>query len=183
MAPWNQQRRGASHHASSSSHDIFNRVHNITFDRQTAELSPNTGLYVDSRLPDHDAQPQHPKPHKGRHARSMSNPFPSLFSSKKKKSGSAVESPSNIDIQEHENEMVPRQVVDTQRRARPMNGKEFATGSCMTCGSIVRWPKELSVFKCTICVTINDLSPLGSQKIQPSRESRQPALHRRGMLL
>lgn len=30
----------------------------------------------------------------------------------------------------------------------------------MTCGSLVRWPRELQVFRCVICATINDLQPL-----------------------
>ncbi|KAK8024746.1 ubiquitin protein ligase [Apiospora arundinis] len=37
---------------------------------------------------------------------------------------------------------------------------DFRTGNCMTCGGLVRWPKELDVFRCTICLTINDLKPL-----------------------
>jgi E3 ubiquitin-protein ligase HECTD2 len=38
--------------------------------------------------------------------------------------------------------------------------KEMVTGKCMTCDSLVRWPRELSVFRCTVCLTINDLHPV-----------------------
>jgi E3 ubiquitin-protein ligase HECTD2 len=30
----------------------------------------------------------------------------------------------------------------------------------MTCDSTVRWPKELKVFRCTVCLMINDLKPI-----------------------
>jgi len=30
----------------------------------------------------------------------------------------------------------------------------------MTCDSMVRWPKELKVFRCAVCLTINDLKPV-----------------------
>ena len=39
--------------------------------------------------------------------------------------------------------------------------KDFAAGRCMTCGSLVRWPRELCMFRCTICMTVNDLQPPG----------------------
>lgn len=38
--------------------------------------------------------------------------------------------------------------------------KDLMTGKCMTCDSMVRWPKELKVFRCTVCLTINDLQPV-----------------------
>ena len=40
------------------------------------------------------------------------------------------------------------------------SSKEMVTGKCMTCDSLVRWPRELSVFRCTVCLTINDLHPV-----------------------
>lgn len=42
-------------------------------------------------------------------------------------------------------------------KRNPVSSKDFVTGTCMTCGSLMRWPKELGVFRCTICATINDL--------------------------
>jgi E3 ubiquitin-protein ligase HECTD2 len=38
--------------------------------------------------------------------------------------------------------------------------KDLVTGKCMTCDSMVRWPKNLHVFRCTVCMTINDLKPV-----------------------
>lgn len=43
---------------------------------------------------------------------------------------------------------------------KSMGEKDFASGNCMTCGALSRWPKGLKVFKCTLCVTINDLVDL-----------------------
>lgn len=53
--------------------------------------------------------------------------------------------------------------VNKHKRAGPGGSKDFATGNCMTCSSLMRWPKELKVFKCTICTTINDLVVPGSE--------------------
>ena len=37
--------------------------------------------------------------------------------------------------------------------------KDFAKGSCATCDTHVRWPRNLDTFRCTICIMINDLKP------------------------
>lgn len=37
---------------------------------------------------------------------------------------------------------------------------DLTTGHCMTCDSMVRWPKDLKAFRCTICLMINDLKPV-----------------------
>ena len=37
---------------------------------------------------------------------------------------------------------------------------EFASGSCATCDTHVRWPRNLDTFRCTVCVMINDLKPI-----------------------
>ncbi|KAK6504707.1 putative E3 ubiquitin-protein ligase [Arthrobotrys musiformis] len=36
---------------------------------------------------------------------------------------------------------------------------EMKVGPCMTCASTVRWPSHLTVFRCTVCLGINDLVP------------------------
>ena len=45
---------------------------------------------------------------------------------------------------------------------RPATDKDFASGNCMTCGAMSRWPKGLKVFKCTLCMAINDLVDINS---------------------
>ncbi|KAH0544830.1 hypothetical protein FGG08_001059 [Glutinoglossum americanum] len=47
-----------------------------------------------------------------------------------------------------------------QGKARQSGSEiDLVAGNCMTCDSLVRWPRELNVFRCTICLTINDLKP------------------------
>ncbi|KAK1782910.1 hypothetical protein QBC45DRAFT_468406 [Copromyces sp. CBS 386.78] len=108
-------------------------------------------------------------PQRPAHRRSMSHPFPSLFSSKKKK-------PYQMYAGDSESETVdeagyapklgttrpPTQHSRGHRNVPSTGNNDYSTGKCMTCGSLVRWPKELSVFKCTICLTINDLQPSSS---------------------
>ncbi|KAK3989865.1 putative E3 ubiquitin-protein ligase [Cladorrhinum sp. PSN332] len=113
-----------------------------------------------------------------RHTRSMSHPFPSLFSSKKKKSGPMA----RADDDSGSDSGRPAGPLSNMRgKAPPSRGhrngssagsRDYVAGNCMTCASLVRWPRELHVFKCTICLTINDLQPIGSDRDR-DRDARQ----------
>lgn len=46
----------------------------------------------------------------------------------------------------------------------PSSDVGLTTGQCMCCDSTVSWPKNLFVFRCMICRTINDLKPLEGGK-------------------
>ncbi|KAI1324123.1 HECT-domain-containing protein [Xylariaceae sp. FL0255] len=99
-----------------------------------------------------------------KHSRSMSNPFPSLFSSKKKKN---TTDDTESDTDEYGDDRVGRSKMPPgssqhagQPRRVPPVASDFATGNCMTCAGLVRWPKELLVFRCTKCLTTNDLKTL-----------------------
>jgi E3 ubiquitin-protein ligase HECTD2 len=62
----------------------------------------------------------------------------------------------------------PPPPVRGHRNASSMGGsRDFTAGRCMTCGSLVRWPRELCMFRCTICLTVNDLQP------PPGRDARR----------
>ncbi|EKD12826.1 uncharacterized protein L3040_006980 [Drepanopeziza brunnea f. sp. 'multigermtubi'] len=99
------------------------------------------------------------------HGRSMSHPFPSLFSSRRKRPGesaavagfeSAEEEPdSHIGTRNTNQNPTP-----TPKQRQKVPDKDLMTGKCMTCDSLVRWPKELKVFRCTVCLTINDIKPV-----------------------
>lgn len=89
--------------------------------------------------------------HPSGHGRSMSHPFPSLFSGKKKHTDD--QSLSESTDEEH---AAPAEA----RHKAPNSTDNLRTGRCMTCDSMVRWPKELNVFRCTVCLTINDLEPI-----------------------
>ncbi|KAI1427910.1 hypothetical protein F5Y12DRAFT_711543 [Xylaria sp. FL1777] len=102
-----------------------------------------------------------PKPKSlSKHSRSMSHPFPSLFSSRKKKNA-AADNDLGYDDDAGGHDYSTRAYSSSSQAANA--GKvapgpaELATGNCMTCGGLVRWPKELHVFRCTKCLTINDL--------------------------
>lgn len=99
---------------------------------------------------------------KPRHERSHSHPFPSIFSGGRKAEkaveadrdaleildGSPMLSPGHAS----KDYMTPANVNTSQ------NGEQdFKTGKCITCDSLVRWPKHLDVFRCTVCLMVNDL--------------------------
>lgn len=120
---------------------------------------PSSNAQVDSSSSESDFQPPKQSGFRPTHARSMSNPFPSLFSGKKKRQDSTGRAPPGSDPDGDEGAMAGPS-VRKHRRGAPAGSKDFATGNCMTCASLVKWPKELKVFKCTICTTINDLVPV-----------------------
>ncbi len=108
-------------------------------------------------------------------ARSLSNPFPALLSGLKKKDKIfefAIGTRSSSDLSGDDlyltwSSKTPRAEGDKVANSDPSQTddmKDFISGSCMTCGSTMRWPKDVDVFKCSICVTINDLMPLGFRK-------------------
>lgn len=93
------------------------------------------------------------------HGRSMSHPFPSLFSGKKKRHGESAAAPG---FESTDDDTIPPSAARDNMRApkQKVSEKDLMTGKCMTCDSMVRWPKDLKVFRCTVCLTINDLVPI-----------------------
>ncbi|KAF4948733.1 hypothetical protein FGADI_9388 [Fusarium gaditjirri] len=183
MAPWSS-RRGSQ--PNNSNGDLISRIHNTALHTPTTLPAlystnlPNTSngnrlelsfsnANADSSSDEsdlHPSRPQSSKPRRPQHTRSMSQPFPSLFSSRKKRQNSVGAPPPDLGFADDDSVM-PRQAPKTHARNPshtrngPVGSKDFTTGNCMTCGSLVRWPRELKVFKCTICTTVNDLEPLG----------------------
>ncbi|KAK0626100.1 hypothetical protein B0T14DRAFT_421487 [Immersiella caudata] len=124
----------------------------------------------------------HPRrPPRPAHSRSMSHPFPSLFSGKKKKSTQMVADHSDSESADEAGPMPNLHKPQTRghKNGSSPGSRDFSTGRCITCGSLVRWPRELQLFKCTICLTVNNLQP-------PERQSRRdgsqgpPAAHANG---
>lgn len=114
-----------------------------------------------------------PPPRAQSHGRSMSHPFPSLFpprkgSLRKKAAQDDFDSDSDSDAEmlglgPGSKSKASAQAQGGPPYARPPLGdKDYASGNCMTCGALSRWPKGLKVFKCTLCVTINDLVDMKS---------------------
>ncbi|GAP92360.1 putative HECT-domain-containing protein [Rosellinia necatrix] len=118
-----------------------------------------------------------PKP-LGKHSRSMSHPFPSLFSNSKKKKNAAADIEfdyDDVDDHGHGTKIYSSssQAAATSRVAP--GPADFATGNCMTCAGLVRWPKDLQVFRCTKCLTINDITPYTSPPRSTIRAVPHPA--------
>ncbi|KAF8863562.1 HECT-domain-containing protein [Acephala macrosclerotiorum] len=93
------------------------------------------------------------------HGRSMSHPFPSLFSGKKKRNGESATAP-GFDSTDDDTVSPSAARDSAQTPKQKVPEKDLMTGKCMTCDSMVRWPKDLKVFRCTVCLTINDLAPI-----------------------
>jgi E3 ubiquitin-protein ligase HECTD2 len=125
------------------------------------------------------------------HGRSMSHPFPSMFYGKRKGSGAASGEVGG-DAIEDDDTSPDKNMGGTKYPKVP--DKDLTTGKCMTCNSSVKWPKNLQVFKCTVCLTVNDLVPFtpifkadagqkvigGEKPVAGPNSSRSPNL--RGML-
>jgi E3 ubiquitin-protein ligase HECTD2 len=94
------------------------------------------------------------------HGRSMSHPFPSLFSAKKKRQGETAGAGFESTDDDGSSFQARRNVAQQPAGKQKVPDKDLMTGKCMTCDSMVRWPKELKVFRCTVCLTINDLKPI-----------------------
>jgi hypothetical protein len=165
------------HNKSWSPRDVFDRTRPApTPDKSASPSAPrrpggplahSTAVDADSRL---ESKPLPPlplptaplNPNPGRrpypHLRSMSHPFPQLFDGgKQQRHDYTPNLSSRMDGLLNGAQMLNLAGTDVHRRGGPPAAKDFATGNCMTCASLVRWPRDLKVFKCTICLTINDL--------------------------
>ncbi|ORY64454.1 uncharacterized protein BCR38DRAFT_343583 [Pseudomassariella vexata] len=99
-----------------------------------------------------------PKSRPARHSRSMSHPITSLFSKKKKPASDGVDDDSTDDDTTHARGQLGLRTSMAPPGPRRRSA-DSVKGNCMTCGSQVSWPKEVDAFRCSICVTINDLKP------------------------
>ncbi|KAF4776165.1 HECT-domain-containing protein [Colletotrichum scovillei] len=192
MAPWSSQRHAPPPRPPTlrqTSADLVSRIHSPSHTAPPGQLGrlpdsyvilDNSHLHADSSSSESDFHPRRPR--RPTHSRSMSHPFPSLFSSKKKRPDTSHDTDSEDDAPVMTKP--PGNNNTTHKRGGTSGGsRDFATGNCMTCGSLVRWPRELKVFKCTVCVTINDIHPdqlparsnSGPKWLQrPSQESTSP---------
>ena len=101
-----------------------------------------------------------------KHSRSLSHPFPSIFGKKRSVKKNTFDEDES-DQNGHTNGQSPTKdsVVPASSSSKNMlrisnkAEREPVTGQCMTCDSTVRWPQGLKVYRCTTCLTINDLEP------------------------
>jgi E3 ubiquitin-protein ligase HECTD2 len=123
---------------------------------------PSARLTEDAILDNAYGIPTLPSPSSSSsHRRSKSHPFPSLFAGKK---NTGAKNKDAVGETEEEGELSPdlarRTAQNPTAKQAKITDKDLMTGKCMACDSMVRWPKELKVFRCTVCLTINDLKPV-----------------------
>lgn len=106
-----------------------------------------------------------------RHGRSHSHPFTSLSGPTKKGDGQFQDqktSPAyNPVLMLTDATSGIASSVSPEDPVSKTGDEELMSGKCTTCDSTVTWPKHLGVFRCTVCLMINDLQPRG---IQPLRK-------------
>ena len=109
------------------------------------------------------------------HTRSRSHPFPSLFSTGRKRSDSLnlkarathdFVDDDDDDEDDDDDDYAPqldgssspgRRKGNLPGDPRRIEERDTETGHCMTCNSQVKWPRGLKTFRCASCLTVNDL--------------------------
>jgi E3 ubiquitin-protein ligase HECTD2 len=154
----------------------------IDTNRPLPQLPPTAvDLDVPALYPPRGAEPQVTST---KHGRSFSHPFPSFFGagSKRSEKRNLLRNRINIDSTDDDESIGDghsNRCSDVPSRSPSANaGSEPRTGRCMTCDSTVRWPRDLRVFRCTICLTVNDLEPNLETNKQPpgTNQGKAPAL-------
>ena len=138
--------------------------------------------------------PSHPG-HRPRHERAHSHPFPSIFGSGKRTDREVEIDDQDEIIDDFYNPPILSPGLASKDYMASTSGvhahsaeKDLMTGNCSTCDSIVRWPRHLGVFRCTVCLMINDLKPaaglLGdvrsAEASNLSHTSARPVLPKKG---
>jgi len=95
------------------------------------------------------------------HGRSISHPFPSIFGSGKKRNAKEEEEENVIDAKTllvgSPGTQVAGQAGFSRLDSVHTEEVEMTSGKCATCDCQVRWPRHLDVFRCTVCLMVNDL--------------------------
>ena len=133
--------------------------------------------------------------HRPRHERTHSHPFPSIFGSGRRSDREVEVDDQDEIIDDLYNPPIFLPGLSSKDYMASTSGfhahsaeKDLMTGNCSTCDSTVRWPRHLGVFRCTVCLMINDLKPaaglLGDMRAagasDPSHTSAKPALSKKG---
>jgi len=97
------------------------------------------------------------------HNRSSSHPLPRIFG--RKKSAGALKGQLDLDTPPDDALVLVLDGPVTESPTRNVSGKRRreddanTTRHCMCCSTKCRFPRGLTVFRCTNCLTINDLTP------------------------
>ncbi|KKK12481.1 hypothetical protein AOCH_001911 [Aspergillus ochraceoroseus] len=121
-------------------------------------------------LPPMTGNPATSPPVRRGHSRSISHPFTSPFAGIGKSRNKSISKQAFLDSDDDDDDddgtRLPNLLSSSPRKGvpRPAPGEELTTGKCMTCSSTVRWPRSVKVFRCTECLTVNDLEPCQETK-------------------
>ena len=115
------------------------------------------------------------------HRRSHSHPFPSISGSGNR-ADNIAEPAFDDDILETLNGSPSTSIKLASKDHKAANGtslqngeKNLVTGKCVTCDSRVRWPRHLTVFRCTVCLMVNDLK-VGARLLIGGLEAEGPSI-------
>lgn len=155
-----------------------------SIERSAPRLIPQNAI----GLPSMNANPATSPPHRHGHSRSISHPFPSPFAGAGKRRNRSIPKQDFLDSDDDDDDVtyLPDPMSSSPRKGPPRSvpGEELTTGKCMTCNCTVRWPRNLKVFRCTECLTVNDLEPYKEPNDSSGRgkdgKAPVPAIPRKG---
>ena len=108
------------------------------------------------------------------HGRSYSNPFPSTLDSGKKEERLFVRNGDTLEtLARVSTGLASKNHMATNGTAMRNGERDLVTGKCITCDSLVRWPRHLDLFRCTVCLMVNDLKR-GAGLSREDREAESP---------
>ncbi|KAL6234119.1 hypothetical protein BDW75DRAFT_213277, partial [Aspergillus navahoensis] len=134
--------------------------------------SPNRLRHGDPRVTGVPISPPSGPTFQRGHSRSISQPFASALPGvgKRRNKSISVEADADTDDDDDYDDDIyipnPNHISTSPRKGPPRvpPKEELTTGKCMTCNNTVRWPRHLKVFRCTECLTVNDLEPYQDPK-------------------
>ena len=97
---------------------------------------------------------------RARHSRSYSHPFPTIFSKARISADRPQTKQNGVFIDRSTNQngyILPGAREKPRLQQQASLNADLIKGRCATCDTLVRWPKDLTVFRCTVCLMINDL--------------------------
>ncbi|KAI9826162.1 MAG: hypothetical protein M1819_007418 [Sarea resinae] len=181
MPSWSSRLLATSHPAGPGSSATGNSPHALTGSQSSNDPPTHLNSSPSLRPPAHETDASSnssPSKFGARHGRSLSHPFPYIFSGKKKvQPHETGEDPANGHVSTTSNmgssSSPSKAGLGGASKQGRLPDNELIQGKCMTCDSTVRWPKDLKVYRCTICLMINDLKPIDPppQRFQAQRDA------------
>ncbi len=72
------------------------------------------------------------------------------------------------------------QTTSAYKAPTPHRDTDLVAGKCATCDSLVRWPRHLNVFRCSVCLMVNDLKPNTVESSKDNGRRAQSPVKREG---